>query len=126
MNIINKIQNLFKKDELFGQWHTEDGSGFMIVMGSWMELRKDGTGTYKTWSIGDDETSYNYKGDFIWERIAENRINIQEKDSEKTEMIEYKIIIINGREELTSKQKQMGSVKLKAFWHFAQIMFRLK
>ena len=126
MNTLSKLKNRFRTDELFGQWHTEDGSGFMIVMGSWIEFRKNGTGSYESWSTADDETGYNYKGDFNWKRLGKNRISIQEMNSEKVEIIEYKIDFVKGRKELTSKQKQIGSVTIEGFWNFAQVMFRRK
>ena len=125
MSILSKLKTRIKKDELLGQWNTDDSSGFMIVMGSWVEFRKDGSGSYESWSNGDDETSYNYKGNFNWKRLEKNRITIQEINSEKMELIEYQIRKVNGRKELSSKQKQSGTDVIEGFWNFFQVMFKI-
>ena len=125
MSILSKLKTRIKKDELLGQWNTDDSSGFMIVMGSWVEFRKDGSGSYESWSNGDDETSYNYKGNFNWKRLEKNKITIQEINSEKMELIEYQIRNVNGRKELSSKQKQSGTVIIEGFWNFFQVMFKI-
>ena len=125
MSILSKLKTRIKKDELLGQWNTDDSSGFMIVMGSWVEFRKDGSGSYESWSNGDGETSYNYKGNFNWKRLEKNRITIQEINSEKMELIEYQIRKVNGRKELSSKQKQSGTDVIEGFWNFFQVMFKI-
>jgi hypothetical protein len=114
------------KDELCGKWTTDDGTGFIVMMGSWMEIRPDGTGSYESWAGSDDDTGYEFKGNFTWRRLGPDTICIQKKGADKEEWIKYKIEYVNGREELTSEQKQMGSVLLKGFWDFAQVVFRVK
>ncbi|GAB5399213.1 MAG: hypothetical protein Aureis2KO_07980 [Aureisphaera sp.] len=114
-----------QKDELCGEWNSDDGSGFMMIMGSWMNIKPDGTGAYKSWSEGDDEIGgYNQIGVFNWERIGQTQIRIQEKGSDIKEDIEYKIKKRNGRIELTSHQPKLNALGIEAFWNFAQIMFK--
>ena len=125
INLFENIKRLFNKDELCGEWNSDDGSGFMMIMGSWMKIKRDGTGKYESWSEGDDETGgYNHNGEFDWKRIGENKIRIQEKDSEKIEEIEYELRKHNGRIELTSPQPELKKFEIDAFWNFAQVMFK--
>ena len=124
MSFLTRIQNYLKKDELLGKWSTDDGTGFVIVMGSWIEIRRDGTGSYESWASGDDDTSYNYKGEFDWKRLERSKIRVQKSDSNEVEVLEYRIDIINGREELTSKQEDARKEVVIGFWDFAQVMFR--
>ncbi|MCK7591629.1 hypothetical protein M0G43_13660 [Subsaxibacter sp. CAU 1640] len=125
MNLFGNIKSLLKKDELWGEWNSDDGSGFMMIMGSWMKINSDGTGKYESWSEGDDETGgYNYSGEFEWERIGEKNIRIRENETEKTEEIEYKLERKNGRIELTSPQPELEKFGIDAFWNFAQKMFK--
>ena len=75
---------LNSKDELCGKWTTEDGSGFSIVMGSWIEFNSDGTGKYRSWSSSNDDTGYDISEEFFWKRLGKTQIEIVEfSDSEK-------------------------------------------
>ncbi|MBB3696971.1 hypothetical protein KMW28_21995 [Flammeovirga yaeyamensis] len=118
------INKLFKRDELIGEWNTEDGSGFSIIMGSWIKFRKDGSGHFKSWANVDEEASYNLDGSFNWKRINEKTISIQEHKSEIIEIIEYRIENSNNRTVLTSEQEQKGTVNIEGFWNFSQVMFK--
>lgn len=41
---MNRFLNIFKqKDEVCGNWSSEDGSGFSMVKGSWVLFKSDGT-----------------------------------------------------------------------------------
>lgn len=120
INLLKKIKDLIKKDELCGEWDSDDGTGFIMIMGAWMKINTNGTGKYENWSKGD----YNYNGEFEWERIGKNKIRIQDKGSEKIEEIKYKLEKINGRIELTSSQPELEKFEINAFWKFGQIMFK--
>ena len=41
------------------------------------------------------------------------------------ELIEYQIRKVNGRKELSSKQKQPGTDVIEGFWNFFQVMFKI-
>lgn len=41
------------------------------------------------------------------------------------ELIEYQIRKVNGRKELSSKQKQSGTDVIEGFWNFFQVMFKI-
>ncbi|MDO5979139.1 hypothetical protein [Flavivirga spongiicola] len=125
IKLFDNIKQLIKKDELLGEWNSDDGSGFMMIMGSWMKIKFNGTGKFESWSEGDDETGgYNHSGEFDWKRIGQNKIRIQEKGSSKIEEIEYVLKKQNGRIELTSGQPELEKFEINAFWNFAQIMFK--
>jgi hypothetical protein len=126
INLFRKIKRLLKKDELCGEWNSDDGSGFIMIMGSWMKINTDGTGKYESWSKGDDETGYNFNGEFEWERIEKNKIRIKEDGAEKVEEIEYKLEKKNGRIELSSLQPELEKFGIDAFWNFAQTMLKKK
>jgi hypothetical protein len=128
-----KLLNLFNrkkrelsednKDELCGEWTTSDGSGFYGIMGSWMIIRPNGTGNYESWSNSGEDNSYNYSGEFNWERIDKNKIAFNESDTESIEIIEYDLSVMNGSKELTSLQPELSKVKIESFWNFAQVMY---
>ena len=61
----------------------------------------------------------------IYQKKKKNRITIQEINSEKMELIEYQIRKVNGRKELSSKQKQSGTDVIEGFWNFFQVMFKI-
>lgn len=125
IDLFGNIKRLLKKDELCGEWNSDDGSGFMMIMGSWMKINSDGTGKYESWSEGDDETGgYNYSGEFEWKRIGEKKIRIKENETEKIEVIEYKLESKKDRMELTSPQPELDRFGIEAFWNFAQTMFK--
>ncbi len=126
--IIDKLMNFFRlKDEILGEWHTEDGSGLSMIMGSWVEFRQNGNGKYERWSNSGEETSYYYKGDFTWKRIGEKQIEVIEQIDTEQHIINYKLENINNRIELSNSEKtKIGAVKIEEFWNFAQIMFKLK
>lgn len=128
MNIIKKIFRLWKtKDELCGDWLTEDGSGFSVIKGSWIQFKSDGNGKYESWSNNNDETSYNLSGEINWNRISENKIEIIEKDNSEKTIIEYKLEKVNNRIELSNLHSDNVSKNdIKGFWFFYQVMFRKK
>ena len=66
------------KDEISGEWFTEDGSGFSMIMGSWVEFKSNGSGKYESWSNSNDDTGYHFSGDFTWKRIGKKQIEISE------------------------------------------------
>lgn len=113
------------KDELCGEWHSEDGSGFMIVMGSWMKINSNGTGKYESWCNSGDEGGYHYKGKFKWVRIEKKTITIQEYNSDKIEIILYELNNFHGKTELKSHQPELSKFGIDAFWNFAQTMFKI-
>ena len=121
MNFLSFFKKKKIQDELCGEWSTCDHSGFYGIMGSWMEINKNGSGKYESWSNSGDEDNYNYSGEFTWERIDYNKISINES---KTEIIEYEINYENGRIELTSSNPNFEKYGIKSFWLFAQIMFK--
>lgn len=124
-NIIKKFNSLLKiRDEICGEWITEDGSGFSIIMGSWIEFKKDGNGKYESWSNSGEETEYYNIEEFKWKRIGKKTIQIQENGSEKIELIKYNLTKSNGRIELTSSQPELEKFGIEAFWHFAQVLFK--
>lgn len=123
---MNRFLNIFKqKDEICGNWSSEDGSGFSMMMGSWVSFKSDGTGEYESWSNGDEETSYNYTGKFTWKRTNKKQIEIRELNN-TPELIDYTIKIINGIEELSNLNfKMAGNHKLEGFWNFYQNLYKL-
>lgn len=124
--LFHSIKSFFVKDELCGTWCSEDGSGFRMIMGSWMEIKPNGTGRYESWHNSKDDTSYSIKGEFNWNRIDQNRIHIQENDTVKSVEIKYKIIRKNGRIELTSNDPELEKLGIDSFWRFGQVMFKNK
>ena len=125
--IIEKLFFWYKRDELFGKWSTEDGSGFSIIMGSLIEFKKDGNGKYESWSNNDDQTEYKLNGEINWIRKGKNTIEIIDiKNSERTQ-IEYKLTLTNNRIELSNlNNKKVGKIELEGFWFFSQVMFKIK
>ncbi|BDD08264.1 hypothetical protein FUAX_06960 [Fulvitalea axinellae] len=125
LKLIENIKLLLSRDELCGEWSSDDWSGFMMIMGSWMRINPDGTGNYRSWGIGDEGCEhYDFTGEFEWERIGKDKISIHEKGADSPEVIQYRLAKVNGRTELTSLQPKMGTIRLEAFWNFAQIMFK--
>lgn len=128
LNIFNRKKRELSEDnidELCGEWSTCDGSGFYGIMGSWMKIRSNGLGNYESWSNSGEDDSYNYSGEFTWERIDINKIVFNKSETESIEIIEYDLSGMNGRNELTSVQPELGKVGIEAFWHFAQVMFKV-
>lgn len=123
---MNRFLNIFKqRDEIWGNWSSEDGSGFSMIMGSWVSFQSDGTGEYKSYSSGDDETSYNYDGKFTWKRINKKQIEITEHNK-SPELINYKIKTINGVKELSNLSFEVeGNYKLEGFWNFYQTLYKI-
>lgn len=123
---MNRFLNIFKqKDEICGNWSSEDGSGFSMMMGSWVSFKSDGTGEYESWSNGDDDTSYNNAGKFTWKRTNKQQIEITELNS-APELIDYKIKTINGAKELSNLSHEMtGNHRLEGFWNFYQNLYKL-
>ena len=116
-----------KRDEICGEWHTEDGSGFSMIMGSWIEFKSNGKGNYESWSNSEDDTGYKFSGEISWKRIDKNKIEIRDLTNSTKEIINYKIQKVNNRIELSNlEKKKVGSVEMEEFWNFAQIMFRQK
>lgn len=121
--IFNKILTLFKhKDEICGEWVTDDGSGFSMIMGSWIKFNSNGTGEYESWSNSPGDLGYNYDGDFLWSRIDNNKIEIILLPEKTKEIIAYKLQKVNNRIELSNLEKKKN--ELDGFWNFAQIMFK--
>ncbi|MEO8515795.1 MAG: hypothetical protein ABI426_03580 [Flavobacterium sp.] len=115
------------KDELSGEWHTEDGTGFSMIMGSWIEFKPNGEGKYESWSNSEEDDGYSYNGEIIWQHIGENKIEITKIGESKKETIIYKLKKINNRLELSNlNKKKVGSIEVDGFWHFSQVMFKLK
>jgi len=124
-NFINRLTAFLKsKDELCGEWITEDGSGFSIMMGAWIAFNPDGTGAYESWSNSGDDTGYHFKGALAWKRITWNQIEITELANPTKETIRYKLQKVNNRIELSNLDDPHAGIE--GFWNFAQIMFRKK
>lgn len=123
---MNRFLNIFKqRDEIWGNWYSEDGSGFSMVKGSWVLFKSDGTGEYESFSNGDDETSYNYAGKFTWKRTNKKQIEITELNK-NPELIDYKIKTINGVKELSNLSFEVeGNYKVEGFWNFYQTVYKL-
>ena len=120
------LSNIFnKKDEICGQWTTEDGAGFMISMGSWIEFKRNGTGTFKRWRNDESGSKQETKGKFAWKRSDEDKISIQEVGTQKLEEFHYKIETSDSGESLCSVVDPFGEVKDDGFWNFGQVMFRI-
>lgn len=115
---------LRSKDELCGEWITEDGTGFSIIMGSWIEFKANGTGKYKSWSNSKDDSGYNFNAEFIWKRMNKDQIEITDLASQKKETINYKLQKVNNRIELSNVDNSNSG--MEEFWNFAQIIFRKK
>lgn len=124
-NFINRLTAFLKsKDELCGKWITEDGSGFSMIMGSWIEFKPDGNGKYESWSNSQDDTGYNFTGEFTWKRISKGQIEITQQENATKEIINYKFQKVNNRIELSNLDN--SDAAMEQFWNFAQIMFRKK
>lgn len=126
IDFFKNIKALLKiKDELCGEWTTDDATGFYIMMGSWVLFKENGEGEYQSWANQNDESGYNLKGIFIWKRLTNNKIEITNKAANTIEIIEYKIEKINNRLELSNiKANKIGDVTLEEFWNFSQVMFK--
>jgi|GEM_PF-2653705 len=127
MKLFDNLKRLISKDELCGEWSSCDGSGFIIIMGSWMKIKSDGTAQYEIWGDESCENgAYNNKGEFKWHRMGDKKITIQEKGSNQKEEIKYELKKKNGRIELTSWQPELENFGVEGFWNFYQIMFKKK
>lgn len=125
--IFNNLRIFKTTDEICGTWTTEDGSGFSMIMGAWINFKSNGSGEYERWTNGDNETSYHLKGNFSWKRIDKDKIEIDELKNSKKELISYKIKKVNNRLELSNQEnKIVGSTEIEEFWDFAQVMFKRK
>lgn len=126
MNFIHQfLSKLNFKENLYGEWITEDGSGFSMIMGSWIVFKKDGTGNYESWHNGTEEDSYIFKGDFLWEKTGIFQIKIQEKDK-PYEIIDYQFKKIKNRIELSNFGNEKRKSEFEQFWNFGQVLFRIK
>ena len=134
--MLSFLKRLFsKKDELIGHWHSDNEGGFMLVFGSTIDFKPDQTGSYSSWSSGDDESEeeeirgYSHSGTFSWKRVSKNQICITEED--KDEIVTYSITHHIGGYgikyyKLTSPSRKVGKTEIGGFWNFAQEMFRKK
>lgn len=81
---------LLNQDELIGEWSSDDGSGFIIIMSAWIKFDENGTGTYTNFCAGDEEMGdINEKEHFKWQRLNDHTITISLNNKEE-ELIEYK------------------------------------
>jgi len=125
MNFISQlISKLTSQENLHGEWTTEDGSGFSMIMGSWIVFKKDGTGSYESWNNGGEEDGYLFKGDFLWKKTDDLQIKIQESNK-PDEIVNYQFKNIQNRIELSNSDNKDQS-ELEQFWNFGQVLFRLK
>ncbi|MGG5209565.1 hypothetical protein ACQWU4_11505 [Chryseobacterium sp. MIQD13] len=120
--MFNFIKKLFLKETLTGEWLTEDGSGFSMIMGSWIEFKRDGTGSYESWYNGEE--SYHLKGSFNWVKTGPFQIKIQESNKDP-EIIDYRFQTIHNRTELlNSSGKVDGKTEFEQFWNLGQTVFK--
>lgn len=119
--------NKYRKHELVGYWDTEDGSGFSMIMGAWLEFKSDGTGSYESWHNDPfEENSYHLKGAFTWESLSENTIKLIEttKANERVEDILTYHLKVDSRVALTSTNPELEDVAMESFWKFGQALFK--
>lgn len=120
--------NKYRKHELVGCWDTEDGSGFSMIMGTWLEFNSDGTGSYETWHIDPfEEDSYHLKGAFKWENLSENTIKVIETtiiNEHIEEILTYHLKKVGSRIDLTSTNPELEEVDMESFWKFGQVLFK--
>jgi hypothetical protein len=126
--LLKKILSKFKSsttDELHGKWHSEDGTGFAMIMGCSIQFNPDGTGAYES-SGTTDQAPYSYSGMFNWRRLEKDKIVITTIENSKEELVHYKVENSNGRQELKNVTNGTENCPLEEFWNLAQVVFRME
>ncbi|MFT3796634.1 hypothetical protein [Flavobacterium sp.] len=118
--------SFLSKDELCGQWSTDDGSGFSMIMGSAIHFKPDGTGTYQSWGGNeDDDTGYDFSGEFTWKRTGKKEIEITKIPDGKPETVRYKLTKWHNLTELSNSESHpIGHTTIEGFWDFYQTLFK--